>query len=88
MAYTSYVDLKRYYDNKLHVPTLFFRSYYTNPTSEPLINTNKYAVLEKDDLEKNNKGMYKYFVILDADHFMWRNQKDSTMIIDEIKHML
>jgi hypothetical protein len=88
MAYRNYVDLKKYYDNKLYVPTIFFRSYITDPEHEYQKNTNKYAVLEKEDLEKNNNSMHKYYVILNANHFMWIKQNDSDTIIDEIKYML
>jgi len=89
MAYKSYLDLKKYYDKKLYVPTLFFRAYSSNPTKKHYKLTNKFALLEKIDLEKNNgANMFKYDVILDANHYMWINQYDSDMIINEINHML
>jgi len=47
------------------------------------------AILEKENLEKhNNTNMLKYFIMLDADHFVWEKQEYSDMIINEIKCML
>jgi hypothetical protein len=85
-SYASYAI--KYYDNKIYIPTLFFRAYYTNPNKEQKEN-NDYAILEKKNLEKNNNSkIFQYFTLLDANHFIWEKQEYMNMIIYEIKNFI
>jgi len=89
VAYRSSQDRVKYYDKKLHVPTLFFKAFRSNPIKKFEKVLNKFAVQEKKNLLKhNNQNTFKYFIMLDATHFIWNDETYSKMIIDEIKCML
>lgn len=89
IEYRSCQDRIKYYDDILHVPTLFFRAFSSHPDNKFKKNWNKYSIKEKENLEKNNDtSMFKYYIMLDAEHFVWKKQEFSDMIVDEIKCML
>lgn len=89
ISYRSSTDRIKYYDDKLYVPTLFFRAFSSNPDNKFKKEWNENSVKEKLNLEKNNDlEMFKYFIMLDAEHFIWKKQEYSDMIINEIKCML
>lgn len=89
IEYESSQDRIKYYNNKLAIPTLFFRAFSSNPITKFQKEWNKFSVLEKEKLAKYNKSdMFKYIIMLDAEHFIWKNQNYSDMIQDEIRCMM
>ena len=79
-------DRIKYYDDKLYIPTIFFRAYSTNP-KDYQNDWNKYIMKEKKLFEKD-KNMKEYIIMNDAEHFIWNNQEYSDKIIDSIKQLL
>lgn len=88
IGYRSSQDRIKYYDKKLAVPTLFFRAYYSKPVGAYQTGWNKNAVKERVAIEKYNSGKYRYIVMKDAEHFIWKRQDYSDIIIANIKDML
>jgi alpha/beta superfamily hydrolase len=86
ISYKSCQDRIKYYDNKLYIPTIIFRAYYSKP-KDYQIDWNKYSMKEKKIFEKD-KNMKKYIIMNDAEHFIWKNQEFSDIIIDTIKELL
>jgi len=86
IGYRSCQDRIKYYDNKLYIPTVFFRAYYSKP-KDYQIDWNKYSMKEKKLFEKD-KNMKKYIIMNEADHFIWENQEFSNIIIETIKGLL
>jgi len=86
ISYKSCTDRIKYYDDKLYIPTLFFRAFSSDPNNKFKKNWNKYAIKEKEHLEKNNDlSMFKYYLMMDADHFIWKKQEYCNMIIEQIE---
>jgi hypothetical protein len=84
ISYKSCQDRIKYYDDKLHIPTIFFRAYYTDPKGSYQIDWNKYSFKEKKLFEKDS-NMKRYIFMNNAEHFIWNNQEFSDLIIDTIK---
>ena len=79
----SALDRIKYYDPKLHVPTLFFKSLKTNPNDDERIRTRFNRKEKKQFSTDSNLKLYKF--LKDADHYIWNNQKYSDAIIRGIK---
>jgi len=86
IGYKSSQDRIKYYDDKLYIPTIFFRKYYSNPKDYE-IDWNNFSNKEIKIYEKD-KNMKKYIIMKDADHFIWKNQEFSDIIIETIKELL
>jgi esterase/lipase len=86
VGYRSSQDRIKYYDNKLHVPTIIFRAHSTDP-KDYQDDWNKYSMKEKKLFEKD-KNMKEYVIMEDANHFIWKDQEFSDEIIDTIKQSL
>ena len=86
IGYKSSQDRIKYYDSKLYVPTIFFRAYYSKPKNYQ-IDWNKYSMKEKKFFEKD-KNMKHYIFMDEAEHFIWKNQEFSDIIIETIKQLL
>jgi hypothetical protein len=86
IGYKSNQDRIKYYDSKLYVPTIFFRAYYSKPKNFQ-IDLNKYSMKEKKLFEKD-KNMKHYIFMDEAEHFIWKNQEFSDIIIETIKQLL
>lgn len=86
IGYRSSQDRIKYYDDKLYVPTIIFRAFYTKPKSYE-IDWNKYGMKEKKFFEKD-KNLKYYIVMNDAEHFIWKNQEFSNTIVKIIKKSL
>lgn len=86
IGYKSNQDRIKYYDSKLYVPTIFFRAYYSKPKNYQ-IDWNKYSMKEKKFFEKD-KNMKHYIFMDEAEHFIWKNQEFSDIIIETIKQLL
>ena len=86
ITYKSSQDRIKYYDSKLYVPTIFFRAYYSKPKNYQ-IDWNKYSMKEKKFFEKD-KNMKHYIFMDEAEHFIWKNQEFSDIIIETIKQLL
>jgi hypothetical protein len=86
IGYKSSQDRIKYYDDKLYIPTIFFRAYSTNP-KDYQDDWNKYSRKEKKLFEKD-KNIKKYVMMKDAEHFIWNNIIYSDKIIDTIKQLL
>lgn len=73
---------------KLPVPTLFFRSFYTEFDKNKSDNEFKkmWNYWSKEEAKINPNGEYYYF--LDAPHFLWENENHSNAIIKQIKYRL
>jgi predicted metal-dependent phosphoesterase TrpH len=80
-------DRIKYCDSKLYVPTIFFRAYKTKPANAHERNFKKYSILEKKAFE-HDKLFVKYIMFKDADHFIWKKQEYSDMIISEISKVI
>jgi hypothetical protein len=79
----------KYYDKKLYVPTLIFKAFISNPKTTYEKESNLDIIKEKKILEKYNcTSQFKYFIMLDAEHFIWNNESYSNMIIDQITQMI
>ena len=85
IGYKSNQDRIKYYDSKLYVPTIFFRAYYSKPKNYQ-IDWNKYSMKEKKFFEKD-KNMKHYIFMDEAEHFIWKNQEFSDIIIETIKQL-
>jgi hypothetical protein len=85
VGYRSSQDRIKYYD-KLYIPTIFFRAYYSKPKNYQ-VDWNKYSEKEKKLLEKD-KNMKEYIIMKEAEHFIWKNQEFSDIIIETIKKHL
>jgi len=79
----SALDRIKYYDPKLYVPTLFFKSLKTNPNEMERIWTRFNRKEKKQFSSDSNMKFYKFFK--DAEHAIWNNQKYSDAIIRGIK---
>ena len=86
IVYKSSQDRIKYYDKKLYIPTIFIRAYYSKPKKYQ-IDWNKYSIKEKKFFEKD-KNMKHYIFMDEAEHFIWKNQEFSDIIIDTIKKSL
>ena len=86
IGYKSSQDRIKYYDTRLYIPTIFFRAYYSKP-KDYQIDWNKYSMREKKLFEKD-KNMKKYIIMNEAEHFIWKNQEFSDIIIETIKQIL
>jgi len=86
VRYKSSQDRIKYYDEKLHVPTIFFRAYYSEP-KDYQNDWNKYSMKEQK-LFKKDKNMKKYVIMKDANNYIWYNQEYSDKIIETIKGLL
>ena len=86
ITYKSSQDRIKYYDSKLYVPTIIFRAYYSKPKNYQ-IDWNKYSMKEKKFFEKD-KNMKHYIFMDEAEHFIWKNQEFSDIIIETIKQLL
>jgi len=86
ILYKSSQDRIKYYDNKLYIPTIFFRAYYSKPKNFQ-IDLNKYSMKEKKLFEKD-KNMKGYIIMNEADHCIWENQEFSDIIINTIEELL
>ncbi len=86
IAYKSCQDRIKYYDNKLHIPTIFFKAYYSKPIDFE-IDWNKYSMKEKKLFQKD-KNLIKYIIMHDANHYIWKNKEFSDIIIDTINDFL
>lgn len=86
IGYKSSQDRIKYYDTRLYIPTIFFRAYYSKP-KDYQIDWNKYSMKEKKLFEKD-KNMKKYIIMNEAEHFIWKNQEFSDIIIETIKQLL
>ena len=86
IGYRSSQDRIKYYDDKLYVPTIFFRAYYSN-TKDYEKDLKNFNNKEKKIYEKD-KNMKKYIIMKDAHHFIWKNQEFSDIIIETIKELL
>ena len=86
IAYRSCQDRIKYYDKKLHTPTIFFRAYSTKPTKDD-IDWNKYSMKEKKLFTKDN-NLVDYVIMNDAEHFIWENQEFSDIIINTINESI
>ena len=86
IGYKSNQDRIKFYDSKLYVPTIFFRAYYSKPKNYQ-IDWNKYSMKEKKFFEKD-KNMKHYIFMDEAEHFIWKNQEFSDIIIETIKQLL
>lgn len=60
--------------------------YYSKP-KDYQIDWNKYSMKEKKLFEKD-KNMKKYIIMNEAEHFIWKNQEFSDIIIETIKQLL
>jgi hypothetical protein len=83
----STIDRLKYFNPKLPVYTIIFRAYTTQKLNTFSKTWNKYSVIEKDELLKNNKNI-KYIICLDAHHNIHDNQEYCDNIINEIKYTL
>jgi len=79
----SALDRIKYFDPKLYVPTLFFKSLNTNPNEMERIWTRFNRKEKKQFASDPNLKFYKFFK--DAEHAVWNNQKYSDAIIRGIK---
>ena len=79
----SALDRIKYYDPKLHVPTIFFKSLKTNPSDMERIQTRFNRKEKKQFSTDSNMKFYKFFK--DAGHYIWNNQKYSDAIVRGIK---
>jgi len=86
IGYKSSQDRIKYYDTRLYIPTIFFRAYYSKP-KDYQIDWNKYSMKEKKLFEKDER-MKKYISMNEAEHFIWKNQEFSDIIIETIKQIL
>jgi len=86
IGYRSASDRIKYYDDKLYVPTLFFKVYHLNPTDNEKVR-NKYNNIEMKHFKKDKK-LCDYIIFKDAEHFIWKNQKYSDEIINNISKRL
>ena len=89
MFYNEYIIFTIYVINisSLLLCLLFIRAFASNPKKKSDKEWNNWSVLEKKNLAKhNNPNMFKYFVILDAPHFVWENEVHGQTIIDQINH--
>jgi alpha/beta superfamily hydrolase len=86
IGYKSSQDRIKYYNTRLYIPTIFFRAYYSKP-KDYQIDWNKYSMKEKKLFEKD-KNMKKYIIMNEAEHFIWKNQEFSDIIIETIKQIL
>jgi triacylglycerol esterase/lipase EstA (alpha/beta hydrolase family) len=83
IQYKTNQDNVKYYDTKLHIPTVFFRAYTSQP-QEHQIYWFKSSKKEKKIFE-NDKNLKEYIIMDNADHYIWENQEFSDTIIDTIK---
>lgn len=67
---------------KLTIPTLFFKSYYTNFDKDKKFKQ-MWNYWSKEESKINPKGVYYYF--LDAPHFLWYDERCCDEIIKQIK---
>lgn len=72
-----------YYDPKLYVPTLFYKSIKTNPTDEERIRTRFNRKQKREFAQDSNMKLFKFFK--DSEHYIYNNQKYSDTIIRGIK---
>ena len=85
IGYKSNQDRIKYYDSKLYVPTIFFRPYYSKPKNYQIgLNTS----LKEKKLFEKDKNMKHYIFMDEAEHFIWKNQEFSDIIIETIKQLL
>jgi pimeloyl-ACP methyl ester carboxylesterase len=86
ISYKSALDKAKYFYNKykLAVPTLIFKCIYPNPKDviEKLITKGNKAEIEK--LSDVNGDNVRFVVCEDADHYIWKDQKFSDVIINHI----
>lgn len=80
-------DRIKYYDDKLYVPTLFFKAYSPKPQNKHQVEWNKYNKKEHQLFEKD-KNMKDYVFMDNAEHFIWKKQEFSDIIIQTIKNNL
>jgi len=81
IMYNSAQDRIKYYDSKLHVPTMFFKK------NDLQKERNKYNNKEKKHFEKD-KNLIAYIVKKDVPHSIWENQEFSNIIIKSIRKFL
>lgn len=81
IMYNSAQDRIKYYDNKLYVPTIFFKK------KDLQKERNKYNIKEKKQFEKD-KNLIAYIVRKDVGHYIWENQEFSNIIIKSIRKFL
>ena len=84
ISYKSSQDRIKYYDDKLHIHTIFFRAHHITPVEKWQKDFNKYSKKEKEFFIKD-KNMKEYILMNDAEHFIWKNQIYSDKIIEIIK---
>jgi len=78
IMYKSAQDRIKYFDNKLYVPTIFFKKY------DEQLERNANNKKEKKHFEKD-KLFRGYFVMKKVGHYIWENQEFSNIIIKAIK---
>lgn len=87
--YNLFKDRLKYFNKKLSIPTLFFKSNISKPINKYEKNKNKLLILEKKNLFKyNNPKMFKHFTMLNNDYHIWTNEKYCDKIIKEINNMI
>jgi len=81
------LDRIKYYDKKLYVPTIMFRAYRTDTKNAGELDMNKFATKEKR-LFDGAKNLKHYVVMNDANHYIWKDQAFSDMIIETLRRAL
>ena len=76
------MDRIKYYDNKLYTRTVFIRAH--NPGNP---DWNKYVRLEKKSFD-TDKNLVSYVMLKGAEHFVWKKQEFSDVIIEQITNAL
>ena len=74
----SSMDRIKYYDNKLYIRTIFIRAHNLGN-----LDWNKYARLEKKSFNAD-KNLVSYVMLKGAEHFVWKKQEFSDVIIKQI----
>ena len=79
IGYRLCQDRIKYYDSKLYVPTIIFKTQGNN------IERDKYN-LKEQKLFSNDKNLKKFVMLKNAPHYVWNNQEFSDIIVNSIKN--
>jgi len=96
LIYNKYVQFRaKNYNNKLSVPTLFFKNIYHNKfiTDKEIKkwdnDMNNGTNEEMKEIKMNNhNSMYKFKFFLNGFHLIWFNKKNSDDMINDIKYFI
>jgi hypothetical protein len=78
IGYRLCQDRIKYYDSKLYVPTIIFKSQGNN------VERDKYN-LKEQKLFSTDKNLKEYKLLKNAEHYVWNDQVFSDIIINSIK---